>query len=201
MAPGLGLEDFPTISAYQRDLSGGCDVLMSVGAVTELFRLVGSHEVVTDDRLGELYRVYGADAFRLAFVMTGNREAAEDISQDAFVRVGRKIFGLRDPDHERAYLFRTVINLCRSRGRKLNRERAAIGRLKPQPQVIHPEPDETWGRLLALPPRQRAALFFRYYLDQSETSSAEALDCSTSALKSLVSRGLSALREAEGDKR
>lgn len=154
---------------------------------------------MTDDRLGELYRAYGADALRLAYVMTGSREAAEDVTQDAFVRVGRKIFGLKDPDHERAYLFRAVINLCRSRGRKLNRERAALARLQPQSQVLHPMPDETWGRLLSLPPRQRAALFFRYYLDQSETSSAEALDCSTSALKSLVNRGLNALREAEGE--
>lgn len=156
---------------------------------------------MTDDRLGELYRVYGADALRLAYVMTGNREAAEDVTQDAFVRVGRKIFGLKDPDHERAYLFRTVINLCRSRGRKLSRERAAMARLEPPSQATQPEDDETWSRLLSLPSRQRVALFFRYYLDQSETSSAEALDCSTSALKSLVNRGLNTLREAEGEVR
>lgn len=156
---------------------------------------------MTEDRLGELYRAHGADALRLAYVMTGSREAAEDITQDAFVRVGRKIFGLKDPDHERAYLFRTVINLCRSRGRKLGRERAALARMDPQRHASPKETDETWRRLLALPPRQRAALFFRYYLDQSEASSAEALACSTSALKSLVNRGLNALREAEGEDR
>jgi DNA-directed RNA polymerase specialized sigma24 family protein len=61
--------------------------------------------------------------------------------------------------------------------------------------------DETWSRLLALPQRQRAALFFRYYLDQSEVNAAEALSCSTSALKSLVTRGLNSLREAEGEQR
>ena len=156
---------------------------------------------MSDDRLGELYRAHGADALRLAYVLTGSREAAEDITQDAFVRIGRRIFGLKDLDHERAYLFRTVINLCRSRGRKLGRERAALARV--DAQGTHPglELDETWSRLLALPQRQRAALFFRYYLDQSESSAAEALDCSTSALKSLVNRGLNALREAEGDDR
>lgn len=156
---------------------------------------------MTDDRLGDLYRAHGPDALRLAYVLTGDREAAEDITQDAFVRIGRKIFGLRDTDHERAYLFRTVINLCRSRGRKLRRERAAIARLQPPREATEPEDDETWGRLLSLPSRQRAALFFRYYLDQSETSSAEALNCSTSALKSLVNRGLKTLRKAQGDER
>lgn len=156
---------------------------------------------MTDDRLGELYRAHGADALGLAYVLTGSREAAEDITQDAFVRVGRKIFGLKEPDREKAYLFRTIINLCRSRGRKLVRERAAMSRVEVQGTHPGPDLDETWTRLLALPQRQRAALFFRYYLDQSEASSAEALGCSTSALKSLVNRGLNALRETEGEGR
>ena len=156
---------------------------------------------MTDDRLDELYRTHGPDALRLAYVMTGNREAAEDVTQDAFVRIGRKLFRLKGPDHERAYLLRTVINLSRSRGRKLSRERAAVAKLHPHAEVLSREPDETWARLLSLPPRQRAALFFRYYLDQSEASSAEALDCTTSALKSLVNRGLKTLREAQGDER
>ena len=156
---------------------------------------------MTDDRLEQLYRTHGPDALRLAFVMTGNREAAEDIMQEAFVRVGRKLFRLKGPEHERAYLLRTVINLSRSRGRKLSRERAAVAKLEPQTHMAHSDTDETWARLLSLPPRQRAALFFRYYLDQSEVSTAEALDCSTSALKSLVNRGLNTLREAQGDER
>ena len=156
---------------------------------------------MSDDRLGELYRRHGSDALRLAFVLTGDHDVAEDITQDAFVRIGRKILGLRDIDHERAYLFRTVINLSRSRGRKLSRERAAVTKMQPPGQVPSPEPDETWARLLALPPRQRAALFFRYYLDHSEASAAETLNCSTSALKSLVNRGLKTLREVQGDER
>lgn len=61
-----------------------------------------------------------------------------------------------------------------------------MARLDLQVEVPQREPDETWARVLSLPARQRAALFFRYYLDQSETTSAEALNCSTSALKSLV---------------
>ena len=156
---------------------------------------------MTDDRLDELYRTHGPDALRLAFVMTGDRDAAEDVTQDAFVRIGRKLFRLKGPDHERAYLLRTVVNLSRTMGRKLSRERAAVAKLHSQAHVRSPEPDETWARLLSLPPRQRAALFFRYYLDQSEASTAEALNCSTSALKSLVNRGLNTLRETQGDER
>lgn len=155
------------------------------------------------DRLGEIYRAHASDGLRLAYVLTGQREAAEDITQEAFVRIGRKLVGLRDLDHARAYLFRTIINLCRGRGRRLVIERSALARLR-APEVDHlpdvAERDAIWSALLALPPRQRAALFLRYYLDQSETQAAEALDCSSSALKSLVFRALNSLRTSlQGD--
>lgn len=161
---------------------------------------VGSQPVVSEDRLGELYRAQGTDALRLAYVLTGDVQAAEDITQEAFYRIGRKIFGLRDPDHERAYLLRTVVNLSRTRGRKLERERKALARLEPVCSSPAPEADEAWKLLLSLPPRQRAALFLRFYLDRSEADAADALDCSTSALKSLVNRGLHTLRALENQR-
>lgn len=103
----------------------------------------------------------------------------------------------------RAYLFRTIINLCRGRGRRLALERSALARLKPLGVEHLPDlgqQDEMWTALLALPRRQRAALFLRYYLDQSEAQAAEALDCSPRALKSLVTRALSSLRATlQGD--
>ena len=150
---------------------------------------------MSDERLGDLYRTHGADALRLAYVLTRDEAAAEDITQEAFVRIGRKLFGLRDLEHEKAYIFRTVINLSRSRGRKLGRERAALARLEPPASRPAPEVDDTWGQLTTLPARQRAALFFRYYLDHSEEQVAELLECSPSAAKSLIHRGLRALRE------
>jgi RNA polymerase sigma factor (sigma-70 family) len=134
---------------------------------------------------------------RLAYMLTGDRDAAQDLVHDAFVKIGGKVGGLRDPDHARAYLFRTVINLCRGRGRMLQRERRAIRRLQ-HPSSTGPastsDNDEIWTALLELPIRQRAALFLRYYEDASEQEAADALTCSLSALKSLVNRGLRYLR-------
>jgi RNA polymerase sigma factor (sigma-70 family) len=149
------------------------------------------------DRLALLYESQGAGATRLAYVLTGDRHAAQDIAHEAFVRVGRKLFGLRDPEHARAYLYRTVVNLCRGRGRRLKVERTALQRID-RPRQHQPadvtEQDEMWRALLNLPIRQRAALFLRYYQDLFEAQAAEALDCSISALKSLVNRGLKDLR-------
>ena len=150
-----------------------------------------------DERLEELYRAHASDAVRLAYLLTADRAAAEDIGQEAFVRIARKVFGLRDPEHAKAYLFRTVMNLTKGRGRKLSGERRAYARVQPAPDASAPDvaDDSMWAALLDLPVRQRTALFLRYYLDQSEAEAAETLDCSPSALKSLVNRGLNALRE------
>lgn len=152
---------------------------------------------MTDDRLGELYRAHGPDALRLAFVLTGNREVAEDVTQDAFVRIGRKIFGLRDVDHQRAYL-RTVINLCRSRGRSLNRERAALTRLQRQKTQPEPRVDETWARLLSLPPRQRAALFFSHDVTDPNSLLAEGQPLHCSGIETMAPAAALAALKAEG---
>lgn len=150
-----------------------------------------------NDRLAALYGLHAPAATRLAYMLTGDRDAAQDLVHDAFVKIGGKVLALRDPDHARAYLFRTVINLCRGRGRKLQRERRAMRRLQDpsstQPTFLSGN-DDVWTALLQLPIRQRAALFLRYYEDVSEQEAADALNCSLSALKSLVNRGLRDLR-------
>lgn len=150
------------------------------------------------DNLAHLYQAHASALLRLAYVLTGDRHAAEDIAQEAFVRIGRRLIRFRDPEHTRAYLLRTVINLSRGRARRARVERAALARLH-HPQT-HELPDggrdEIWAGLLRLPERQRAALFLRFYLDHSEATAAEVLGCSPSAMKSLVSRGLKTLRES-----
>ena len=155
------------------------------------------------DGLESLYQRHASDAVRLAYVLTGDASLAQDVAHEAFVRVGRKLFGLRNADHAKAYLYRTTVNLCRGRGRRLKTERAATERLR-VPHAQQPPDvagrDELWQALLTLPVRQRSALFFRYYEDLSEAAAADALGCSVSALKSLVNRGLKELRaQLEGD--
>ncbi len=162
-----------------------------------LYRL-GAIPLRREDRLGELYRLHASDGLRLAFLLTGDRHVAEDITQEAFVRLARKVIGFKDPDHARAYLLRVIINLCRGRGRRLSIERTALGRMRSHDVDQLPDlgqRDDMWRALLSLPQRQRAALFLRYYLDQPEGQAAKELDCSSSALKSLISRGLSSLRK------
>jgi RNA polymerase sigma-70 factor (sigma-E family) len=150
------------------------------------------------DGLEALYHRHASDAVRLAYLLTGDASLAQDVAHEAFVRVGSKLFGLRNPEHAKAYLYRTTVNLCRSRFRRQKTEQAAVQRLGRAP-AVHELPDvgerdALWRALLTLPVRQRSALFFRYYEDLSEAGAADALGCSVSALKALVNRGLKELR-------
>lgn len=75
------------------------------------------------EKLTALFLRHAPDAGRLAYVMTGDREAAQDILQDAFVRLFGQFRDLRNPESFQAYLRTTIVNLSRDRFRKLKAER------------------------------------------------------------------------------
>jgi RNA polymerase sigma-70 factor (sigma-E family) len=154
-------------------------------------------------RLQELYQTNARPAVRLAYVMTGDRELAEDLAQEAFVRVAGRWSDLRKPEVFRAYLFKAVVNLTNSHWRRKRVERGYLAAQDPRrrsttlPDVERHEVLK--AALAGLPPRQRAALVLRYYEDLSEQQTADALGCSLGAVKSLVNRGTEALRRRIGE--
>ena len=170
---------------------------------------IGARETTTERRGGslragkfeDLYAAHGAEALRLAYLMTGDRALAEDVAQEAFVRLLKGFHNLRNPDAFRAYLLRTVMNLTKSHFRKSKRERD-FARLGTHPQtdalVDLGSRDMLRSALLRLPVRQRTALVLRYSLDLSEQQTADAMQISLKAVKSLVGRGLAKLRSDEG---
>ena len=153
-------------------------------------------------RLADLYRQHAREAMRLAFLMTGSEALAEDLAHDAFIKVSSRFGDLRDPASFGPYLKRTVINLANSGFRRRRVERAyleAEGRAAAEPagSVEHEsvEREQMWGTLMRLPARQRAAIVLRFYEDLTELQTADVLGCPVGTVKSLVSRGLDALRE------
>jgi RNA polymerase sigma-70 factor (sigma-E family) len=157
-------------------------------------------ERVDQDRLGEMYVRFAPGGIRLAYLMTGDREVAEDIVQEAFVRFVGRLHSVRDLGAFDAYLRRTVVNLSKNYFRRRALERADLKRRAGERQSERAEPDvseyETMKTaLLGLPPRQRAAIVLRYYEDLSESQIADILRCRPATVRSLVSRGLQALRQ------
>jgi RNA polymerase sigma-70 factor (sigma-E family) len=153
--------------------------------------------------LAELYVLHAPAAGRLAYLLTGSHEQAEDLVQEAFVRVVGRFGHLRVPDAFGAYLHRTIVNLHTSGLRRGRLERAYLEREGRRPSLEASMPDvgrrdELWRQLRALPARQRAAVVLRYYEDLSEAETAEALRCSVAAVKSLTARAMETLRERIG---
>lgn len=154
-------------------------------------------------RLEELYSEHVAGAVRLAFLVTGDEQQAQDIAQEAFVRIAGRFQDLRSPDAFPAYLRVTVLNLARGHLRRLRTQRDYLRRHDDREDTVEiaagaDARDEMWEALRKLPYRQRAALVLRYYEDLSERQTADALGCSVSAVKSLVTRGLQVLRDEVG---
>jgi len=140
--------------------------------------------------------------FRTAYLMVGDHQLAQDLLQEALVKTLIAWPRLNDPDHVEAYARRIVVNTSISwRRRKSFHERPA--ETLPEP-VSHDAVDNLLthdvllAHLLALPPRQRAAIVLRYYLDLTEAQTAEAMGCSVGTVKSQVHVALKRLRASLG---
>jgi len=143
-----------------------------------------------DASLAALYRQEYAPMVRLAHLITGSNEVAEDVVQDAFVRMYRNWDRADQPG---AYLRTIVVNGCRTwhRRRRLERERLP----RPRPAGFDAEVHELLDALARLGVRQRTALVLRFYIDMSEADVAQVLGCRPGTVKSLVHRGLRQLEE------
>jgi RNA polymerase sigma-70 factor (sigma-E family) len=154
-------------------------------------------------RLDELYRAHAPDALRLAYLLTGDRGLAEDLAQDAFVKVFGRFHDLRNRDAFWWYLRRTIVNLSRSHFRRRRVERAWLERQHVDEAQSDPdvgERERLRAALQLLRPEQRAAIVLRYFEDLSEADTAQALGVAVGTVKSMVSRGMERLRkELEDD--
>lgn len=145
--------------------------------------------MVSRDDFEGFYRANWSAMVRLAWLLAGSREDAEDIVHDAFVQLESHYLDLDVPV---AYLRVAVANGAR----RLHRRRALERRHAPweSEAQVEPEVEEMWGHVQALPTRQRQVLVLRFYLDMSVEQTAEMLQCPEGTVKSLAHRGLARLR-------
>ena len=152
-------------------------------------------------RISYLYALHAPRAGRIAYLLTGDPELAEDLAQEAFVRLMGRLGSIRDDAVIAAYLRRSIVNLARKHWRKLGSERGYVrrgGAGPPFDRETQPDldgRDELWRALGRLPYRQRAAIALRFYEDLSERETARVLGCAVGTVKSSVSRGLQRMRE------
>lgn len=156
----------------------------------------GGPSIADWDRLEALYRAEHAPMVRLAHLLVGDRAVAEELVQDAFLRLHPRIDALDEPG---AYLRTTVVNLCRGHGRRrataLRHQASFAGSDRTEPPPLPPELDEVWVALQRLPARRRDALVLRYYADLTTDEVARLLATRPSTARSLIRRGLDSLKK------
>ena len=145
--------------------------------------------------LEALYREQYQPSVRLAHLITGDRSRAEELAQDAFIRLAPKLDELDNPA---GYLRTILVNLCRDDGRRAARASAhpaPVPRVAPEPPVPASS-TAVWAALQRLPERQRVAVTLRYSLDLPDDEIAEVLGARPATVRSLVHRALATLKEA-----
>src|SRR5580658_948745 len=150
-------------------------------------------------RLEEFLAERGEPLLHAAILLTGSREASEDLLQTALERTWRRRRTI-DGDPE-GYVRRTIYNLAADGWRRRGRWRARLALLRGAHDGIEPDRSvqvDQRDELVRLLPGQRAAIVLRYWEDLTEAEAAAVLGCSPSTVSSAVARGLRRLRELSG---
>ena len=141
--------------------------------------------------------------FAALCLTTGDRQEAEEITQDAFVRVLERWPAVSQMEDPSGYLFMAAMNLFRKRYR-----RSKLAAVIP---LVHPPADEAFDTvddrdvlvraLRELTPRQRAAVVLTAILDYPTSDAAKALGIKQSTVRALTTQARAQLRHTIGDQR
>jgi RNA polymerase sigma-70 factor (sigma-E family) len=159
------------------------------------------------DALARLHRDHYSSLVRLATLVVGDRGVAEQVTQDAFVKLQLRWGGLRRLDRAPAYLRSAVLNAARShlRRRKVSdrydaRRTAPVAAATPESAALgQAEQQRVMAALRRLPERQREAVVLRFYVDLPEADIAAAMGVSAGSVKTHLHRGLASLAQHLGE--
>ncbi|HUR86759.1 MAG TPA: RNA polymerase sigma factor [Solirubrobacteraceae bacterium] len=185
-----------------RDRAGRSRALTRRGQLGEA-ALVRAAQRGSEAAVEELFSRHWGAAYRAALLVTGDRAAAEDIAQEAFLAALRALprFDVRRP--LRPWLHRIVVNRAIDWSRARAHRQEVGAEVAPEAQSLDPaDPhalrDDVAAALLALAPEQRAVIVLRYVLEFTPGEIAAALDVPRGTVNSRLRRGLDALGEQVG---
>ncbi|HCU24476.1 MAG TPA: RNA polymerase subunit sigma-24 [Deltaproteobacteria bacterium] len=157
----------------------------------------------------EIVERYQQGIYRLAFSWTRQRESAEELAQETFLKAYRGLEKFRGESKFSTWLYQIAMNLCRDRWRvRLRRPEAAV-ELENWGRGVVSEPDLAFrqeqerlnsmlGRLL---PIYREALALRYFSELSYEEIAQLTGAGLSNVKMRVARALEQLRKMMGERK
>lgn len=146
-----------------------------------------------------LYLRFADDVLRVSYFYLGNREQAEDVTQEVFIRLMRQRPQLKEGS-EKSWLFKVALNLCRDLWRSAWMKRVILGSKKLD---LIPADDEIEDRLekeavlqalYALPAQVREVFLLYYYQNMTIEEIAEVVGSPPGTVASRLSRGREKLR-------
>jgi RNA polymerase sigma-70 factor (sigma-E family) len=152
-----------------------------------------------DRLLVDLFESEGRSLVRLARLFVDDRNAAEDLVQEAFIRLARTAHRIKDDTRAAAYLRSIVLNLARDHNRRglvSLRHRLPLDDERAQEEdqlVLRDDQRQVIDALRDLPHRQRDCLVLRYYQELGIDDIASTLGISRNSVKTHLQRGLGAM--------
>ncbi|MDR2986772.1 MAG: sigma-70 family RNA polymerase sigma factor [Nocardiopsaceae bacterium] len=162
-----------------------------------------SRSLSAESSVTALYQAHALGLTRLAHVMLGDKQSAEDVVQEAFCGLYRNWARLADPAAALPYVRASVLNGCRSviRRRRLRASKAIYEPAAASAESVVLASEEhrlVLAALRELPARQREVLTMRFYLRAGDEEIAQVMGISPSTVRSTSHRALAALGKRLG---
>lgn len=153
------------------------------------------------EKLEQYFRRYYAMVFRVAFSELKAHTDAEDIMQEVFYRLVKYQPEFQSAEHEKAWMIRTTLNLCRDYLKSKWRQTTTGLEHIPEEEKSYMkipclEQDDTLWAVLELPERYRQPLYLFYYEDYAVKEIAELLRLPVNTVKTNLRRGREELKRA-----
>ena len=150
-----------------------------------------------EQEMERVARTYGPDLYRLAYARTGSHADAQDVMQETLLRLVRNNPTFESENHCKAWLLRVAANCVGDVFRSPWRHAQPLSESLPAPE--RPEEGGVLEAVLALPPRDRAAVHLYYYEGYSTPEIAAMTGQSEGTVRSRLARARQKLRALLAD--
>ncbi|HHY83355.1 MAG TPA: RNA polymerase sigma factor [Clostridiales bacterium] len=154
----------------------------------------------TNEELLHIYNRHVQTVYRVCYLYMNNKADAEDMVQNTFLRLMRDKTVFENAEHEKAWLIRTAINLCKDHFRHWGSRTIGLENAPKEAAEENYEYDGILEKVLALPPKYKTAIYLYYYEGYSTPEIAEMMRKPQSTIRSWLHTGRKLLKlEMEGE--
>ena len=152
---------------------------------------------VTKDYISDLLDKYGDMVLRIAYTYLKNRADAEDIVQDVFLRIIDKKPSFNDENHEKSWLIRVTINMCKNKVNMFwNKNKCSIDDVQEFAVSDKYNTDTSvFQAVMALGEKYRVVVYMYYYEGYSTPEIAKVIGKSETTIRSLLHRARNKLKD------